>query len=141
MGVLVPTGDMTAVKRTAQFFLNSFYERLEVQSVQKATQGEEYNKEFKAPRTKGLWGVECTLAVTIGTGGPVKASKVISQIVYLKGLWGVECTLAVTTGTGGQLHFRFLLTLFAWLAAPICKIAEKKNEASTRGRMFSLRRS
>uniref|UniRef100_A0A7S0WUM2 ABC1 atypical kinase-like domain-containing protein n=1 Tax=Pyramimonas obovata TaxID=1411642 RepID=A0A7S0WUM2_9CHLO len=52
MGVLVPTGDMTAVKRTAQFFLNSFYERLEVQSAQKATQGEEYNKDFKAPRTK-----------------------------------------------------------------------------------------
>lgn len=28
MGVLVPTGDMTAVRRTAQFFLNSFEERL-----------------------------------------------------------------------------------------------------------------
>lgn len=26
MGVLVPTGDMTAVRRTAQFFLNRFYE-------------------------------------------------------------------------------------------------------------------
>ncbi|XP_043719610.1 protein ACTIVITY OF BC1 COMPLEX KINASE 8, chloroplastic-like [Telopea speciosissima] len=28
MGVLVPTGDMTAARRTAQFFLNSFEERL-----------------------------------------------------------------------------------------------------------------
>ncbi|CAN6278961.1 unnamed protein product [Urochloa humidicola] len=31
MGVLVPTGDMTAVRRTAQFFLNSFQERLVAQ--------------------------------------------------------------------------------------------------------------
>ncbi|CAA2981550.1 uncharacterized aarF domain-containing kinase At1g79600, chloroplastic [Olea europaea subsp. europaea] len=31
MGVLVPTGDMTAVRRTAQFFLNSFEERLAAQ--------------------------------------------------------------------------------------------------------------
>jgi hypothetical protein len=52
MGVLVPTGDMVAVKRTAQFFLNSFYERLEVQKSRKETQGEEYNKEFKTQRTK-----------------------------------------------------------------------------------------
>jgi len=27
MGVLVPTGDMTAVRRTAQFFLNRCFER------------------------------------------------------------------------------------------------------------------
>ncbi|KAL9250428.1 ACTIVITY OF BC1 COMPLEX KINASE 8, chloroplastic-like protein [Drosera capensis] len=31
MDVLVPTGDMTAVRRTAQFFLNSFEERLAAQ--------------------------------------------------------------------------------------------------------------
>ncbi|KAJ4818013.1 Protein kinase superfamily protein [Rhynchospora pubera] len=31
MGVLVPTGDMTAVRRTALFFLNSFEERLRAQ--------------------------------------------------------------------------------------------------------------
>lgn len=31
MGVLVPTGDLTAVRRTAQFFLNSFEERLTAQ--------------------------------------------------------------------------------------------------------------
>ncbi|KAJ8484903.1 hypothetical protein OPV22_017388 [Ensete ventricosum] len=31
MGVLLPTGDMTAVRRTAQFFLNSFEERLAAQ--------------------------------------------------------------------------------------------------------------
>eukprot|EP00494_Astrolonche_serrata_P013847 UN13972 len=31
MGVLVPTGDMTAVRSTAQFFLDSFEERLAAQ--------------------------------------------------------------------------------------------------------------
>ncbi|MQM08741.1 hypothetical protein Taro_041596 [Colocasia esculenta] len=31
MGVLAPTGDMTVVRRTAQFFLNSFEERLVAQ--------------------------------------------------------------------------------------------------------------
>ncbi|ONM40247.1 hypothetical protein ZEAMMB73_Zm00001d044186 [Zea mays] len=31
MGVLVPTGDMTVVRRTAQFFLNSFQECLTAQ--------------------------------------------------------------------------------------------------------------
>ncbi|EFJ09480.1 hypothetical protein SELMODRAFT_235769 [Selaginella moellendorffii] len=36
MGVLVPTGDMTAVRRTAQFFLKSFQDRLAAQKEQKA---------------------------------------------------------------------------------------------------------
>jgi hypothetical protein len=31
MGVLVPGGDRTAVKRTADFFLSQFTERLEAQ--------------------------------------------------------------------------------------------------------------
>eukprot|EP00249_Psilotum_nudum_P015268 c25233_g1_i1 orf=941-3481(-) len=35
MGVLVPTGDMTAVRRTAQFFLNSFEERLATQEQER----------------------------------------------------------------------------------------------------------
>ncbi|BFI25413.1 aarF domain-containing kinase [Marchantia polymorpha subsp. ruderalis] len=35
MGVLVPTGDMTAIRRTAQFFLNSFEERLAAQRKEK----------------------------------------------------------------------------------------------------------
>ncbi|KAK3158271.1 hypothetical protein QOZ80_2AG0134990 [Eleusine coracana subsp. coracana] len=35
MGVLVPTGDMTAVRRTAQFFLTSFQERLAAQRKEK----------------------------------------------------------------------------------------------------------
>ncbi|KAL4197664.1 hypothetical protein AMTRI_Chr04g252250 [Amborella trichopoda] len=35
MGVLVPTGDMTAVRRTAQFFLKSFEERLAAQKKEK----------------------------------------------------------------------------------------------------------
>ncbi|KNA18306.1 hypothetical protein SOVF_072140 [Spinacia oleracea] len=35
MGVLVPTGDMTAVRRTAKFFLDSFEERLAAQRKEK----------------------------------------------------------------------------------------------------------
>ncbi|KAI3851749.1 hypothetical protein MKX03_018122 [Papaver bracteatum] len=35
MGVLVPTGDLTAVRRTAQFFLNTFEERLAAQRKEK----------------------------------------------------------------------------------------------------------
>ncbi|GBG69347.1 hypothetical protein CBR_g4041 [Chara braunii] len=35
MGVLVPTGDMVSVRRTAEFFLNSFEERLAAQKADK----------------------------------------------------------------------------------------------------------
>jgi predicted unusual protein kinase regulating ubiquinone biosynthesis (AarF/ABC1/UbiB family) len=35
MGVLVPTGDRLAVRRTAQFFLNSFDERLQQQQKER----------------------------------------------------------------------------------------------------------
>ncbi|KAM0897758.1 hypothetical protein ACQ4PT_022337 [Festuca glaucescens] len=38
MGVLVPTGDMTAVRRTAQFFLDSFEERLAAQRKEREMQ-------------------------------------------------------------------------------------------------------
>ncbi|KAG8383466.1 hypothetical protein BUALT_Bualt04G0016100 [Buddleja alternifolia] len=41
MGVLVPTGDMTAVRRTAQFFLNSFEERLAAQRKEREMAKEE----------------------------------------------------------------------------------------------------
>eukprot|EP00976_Prorocentrum_cordatum_P082661 1184908-Prorocentrum_minimum.AAC.3 len=51
-------------------------------------------------RQRGLWGVECTLAV-IGTGGPVKPSHK-SLITLLRLFWGVECILAVI-GTGGPV--------------------------------------
>ena len=53
MGVLVPTGDLTAVRRTAQFFLDSFEKRLVGQSEQRAAVGDEaYSAEFKPQRTK-----------------------------------------------------------------------------------------
>ena len=53
MGVLVPTGDLTAVRRTAQFFLDSFEQRLAEQKAQRAALGDEaYNAEFKPQRTK-----------------------------------------------------------------------------------------
>ncbi|KAE8706934.1 ABC2 isoform 2 [Hibiscus syriacus] len=50
MGVLVPTGDMTAVRRTAQFFLNSFGERLAAQRREKEMARTELG--FKKPLTK-----------------------------------------------------------------------------------------
>ncbi|TXG60575.1 hypothetical protein EZV62_015148 [Acer yangbiense] len=50
MGVLVPTGDMTAVRRTAQFFLNSFEERLAAQRKEKEMATAELG--FKKPLSK-----------------------------------------------------------------------------------------
>ncbi|XP_068636715.1 protein ACTIVITY OF BC1 COMPLEX KINASE 8, chloroplastic-like [Aristolochia californica] len=50
MGVLVPTGDMTAVRRTAQFFLNSFEERLAVQRKEREMATAELG--FKQPLSK-----------------------------------------------------------------------------------------
>ncbi|CAH9133618.1 unnamed protein product [Cuscuta epithymum] len=50
MGVLVPTGDMTAVRRTAQFFLNSFEERLAAQNRERELGKTEHG--FKKPLSK-----------------------------------------------------------------------------------------
>lgn len=50
MGVLVPTGDMTAVRRTAQFFLNSFEERLAAQRKEREITTAELG--FKKPLSK-----------------------------------------------------------------------------------------
>ncbi|KAF9681952.1 hypothetical protein SADUNF_Sadunf05G0056800 [Salix dunnii] len=50
MGVLVPTGDMTAVRRTAQFFLDSFEERLAAQRREREMATEELG--FKKQLTK-----------------------------------------------------------------------------------------
>ncbi|KAJ0039611.1 hypothetical protein Pint_26793 [Pistacia integerrima] len=50
MGVLVPTGDMTAVRRTAQFFLNSFEERLAAQRREREMATAELG--FKKPLSK-----------------------------------------------------------------------------------------
>lgn len=50
MGVLVPTGDMTAVRRTAQFFLNSFEERLVAQRIEREMATTELG--FKKPLSK-----------------------------------------------------------------------------------------
>ncbi|KAK9949736.1 hypothetical protein M0R45_005252 [Rubus argutus] len=50
MGVLVPTGDMTAVRRTAQFFLRSFEERLAAQRKEREMATKELG--FKKPLSK-----------------------------------------------------------------------------------------
>ncbi|KAJ6791838.1 uncharacterized protein M6B38_241560 [Iris pallida] len=50
MGVLVPTGDMTAVRRTAKFFLNSFEERLAAQRKEREMAAAELG--FKKPLTR-----------------------------------------------------------------------------------------
>ncbi|CAM8883910.1 unnamed protein product [Rhodiola kirilowii] len=50
MGVLVPTGDMTAVRRTALFFLNSFEERLAQQRKERELENAELG--FKKPLSR-----------------------------------------------------------------------------------------
>ncbi|MCL7022998.1 hypothetical protein MKW94_010995 [Papaver nudicaule] len=53
MGVLVPTGDLTAVRRTAQFFLNTFEERLAAQRKEKEElAAAEAQLGFKKPLSK-----------------------------------------------------------------------------------------
>lgn len=53
MGVLVDTGaDLTAVRRTADFFLSQFDARINAQKKARETNREEFEAEFKAPRTK-----------------------------------------------------------------------------------------
>jgi predicted unusual protein kinase regulating ubiquinone biosynthesis (AarF/ABC1/UbiB family) len=53
MGVLVETGgDLTAVKRTADFFLGSFDERVDKQEKERETNKDEYEAEFKKQRSK-----------------------------------------------------------------------------------------
>lgn len=52
MGVYTPSGDKTAVRRTAEFFLSSFQERLLLQKKERAAKGDEYAKNFKPQATK-----------------------------------------------------------------------------------------
>lgn len=53
MGVLVPTGELTAVRRTAQFFLDSFDVRLAQQKAEREALGDEqYSSDYKPQRTK-----------------------------------------------------------------------------------------
>lgn len=52
MGVYVPTGDRTAVRRTAEYFLRSFQERLQEQRKEREARGKEYSAEFKPQRSK-----------------------------------------------------------------------------------------
>ena len=51
MGVLVEGGDRTAVRRTGEFFLKSFEDRLQEQKAQRE-QDESYSDSFKPQRTK-----------------------------------------------------------------------------------------
>lgn len=52
MGVYLPSGDKTAVRRTADFFLKAFADRLDQQKEERQTKGEEYSATFKPQRTK-----------------------------------------------------------------------------------------
>jgi len=52
MGVLVRGGDMTAIRRTGEFFLDSFEQRLNDQKKERDENPEEYGKSFKPKRTK-----------------------------------------------------------------------------------------
>lgn len=52
MGVYLPTGDKVAVRRTADFFLKAFGDRLEEQRKEREAKGAEYDSTFKPQRTK-----------------------------------------------------------------------------------------
>lgn len=52
MGVLVPGGDRTAVRRTGEFFLRSFEDRLTAQKEEKKKLDEAYSGTFKPQLTK-----------------------------------------------------------------------------------------
>ena len=52
MGVLVPGGDRVAIRRTAQFFLDSFQERLDAQRAEAAADPEQYRASFKGKASK-----------------------------------------------------------------------------------------
>ncbi|GIM03175.1 hypothetical protein Vretimale_7990, partial [Volvox reticuliferus] len=52
MGVYLPTGDKTAVRRTAEFFLKGFQDRLEAQRAEREAKGDDYSRSFKPQRTK-----------------------------------------------------------------------------------------
>lgn len=51
MGVLIPGNDMTAVRRTAAFFLQNLQERLDSQRAEAAANAE-YSKTFKGQASK-----------------------------------------------------------------------------------------
>jgi predicted unusual protein kinase regulating ubiquinone biosynthesis (AarF/ABC1/UbiB family) len=52
MGVLVPGGDRTAVRRTAEFFLKSFQDRLDAQRAERKALGNKYSEGFKPQLSK-----------------------------------------------------------------------------------------
>jgi len=52
MGVYVPTGDKVAVRRTADFFLGLFSQRLDEQAKEREDRGADYNSAYKPQRTK-----------------------------------------------------------------------------------------
>jgi predicted unusual protein kinase regulating ubiquinone biosynthesis (AarF/ABC1/UbiB family) len=52
MGVLVPGGDRTAVRRTGEFFLRSFEERLAVQRAERQANEASYNSSYKPQLSK-----------------------------------------------------------------------------------------
>uniref|UniRef100_A0A061RFL6 Abc-1-like kinase n=1 Tax=Tetraselmis sp. GSL018 TaxID=582737 RepID=A0A061RFL6_9CHLO len=52
MGILVPGGDPTSLKRTAKFFINSFADRLKSQQAERQKLGSEYDKAYKEQRSK-----------------------------------------------------------------------------------------
>ncbi len=70
MGVLIPGPDMTAVRRTAAFFLNNFQDRLEEQK-RDAAANPDYDASFKGPRSKeDKKAVRKQILSSIGAGSP-----------------------------------------------------------------------
>eukprot|EP00803_Ostreobium_quekettii_P010627 evm.model.scf_2271.1 EVM.evm.TU.scf_2271.1 scf_2271:9698-15573(+) len=52
MGVLVPGGDMMAIRRTGEYFLQQFEERLQSQRKAREEQGEKYTSTYKKQMSK-----------------------------------------------------------------------------------------
>lgn len=52
MGVLVPGGDRTAIRRTGEFFLKNFEERLEAQRKEREANAAEYSSTYKPQLSK-----------------------------------------------------------------------------------------
>ncbi|ONM18136.1 Uncharacterized protein sll1770 [Zea mays] len=110
MGVLVPTGDMTVVRRTAQFFLNSFQECLIAQRKEREMATAELGfkkqltKEEKFEKRKQRLAAIGEDLLAIAADQPFRFPATFTFVVR---------AFSVLDGTGKGLHPRFHITEIA----------------------------
>ncbi|ONM62850.1 hypothetical protein ZEAMMB73_Zm00001d000228 [Zea mays] len=110
MGVLVPTGDMTVVRRTAQFFLNSFQECLTAQRKEREMATAELGfkkqltKEEKFEKRKQRLATIGEDLLAIAADQPFRFPATFTFVVR---------AFSVLDGTGKGLHPRFHITEIA----------------------------